>query len=267
VTAILTSTRGSGATASMSGAERGGALSTASDGRDRAPRPTWLRIVRAALFVVFATALVGSPWWGPMALSRLDYFHVRRLEFEGIRYAKTGELVGAIRVDTSQSVWQSLPPLAARVAAHPMVAGAVVERRLPGTLIVRVVEREPVALAPVAGILRPTDVTGRELPIDPARVPLDLPLLSSADRTLLQLLDGLRLHAPTLYARVTEAKRVGPEELQFSLGPTLRVRSRSDVTVARFRDILPVEADLARNSLRVVEFDLRFRDQVIARQP
>jgi hypothetical protein len=33
------------------------------------------------------------------------------------------------------------------------------------------------------------------------------------------------------------------------------------------RDILPVEADLARNHLRAVELDLRFRDQVIARQP
>jgi cell division protein FtsQ len=28
-----------------------------------------------------------------------------------------------------------------------------------------------------------------------------------------------------------------------------------------------VEADLSRNNLRAVELDLRFRDQVIARQP
>jgi len=37
--------------------------------------------------------------------------------------------------------------------------------------------------------------------------------------------------------------------------------------VSRFRDILSVEANLARNHLRAVELDLRFRDQVIARQP
>lgn len=253
--------------AAASGAERERPSTKAGDASTRTPRPTWLRILRAVLFLLFAALLVSAPWWGPLALARLDYFHVRRLEFEGVRYAKTGELVGAIRVDTTQSVWQSLPPLAARVKAHPMIADAQVERKLPGTLIVHVVEREPVALAPVAGILRPTDVTGRALPIDPVRVPLDIPLVSSADSTLLHLLDGLRLHAPTLYARVTEAKRVGSEELQFVLGPALRVRTRSDVTVARFRDILPVEADLARNHLRVVEFDLRFRDQVIARQP
>jgi cell division protein FtsQ len=48
---------------------------------------------------------------------------------------------------------------------------------------------------------------------------------------------------------------------------TIIIRASPDVTVARFKDILPVEADLARNHLRVVELDLRFRDQVIARQP
>ena len=48
---------------------------------------------------------------------------------------------------------------------------------------------------------------------------------------------------------------------------TIVVRTSPDVTVARFKDILPVEADLARNHLRAVELDLRFHDQVIARQP
>ncbi len=267
MTAAATIAGGSRTMSSSSGTDRGGTFWTAGSDSRRASRPAWLRILRAVVFILCSALLVGSPWWGPLALSRLDYFHVRRLEFEGVRYAKTGELVSVIGVDTTQSVWQSLPPLAARVRTHPMVAGAQVERRLPGTLVVHIVEREPIALTPISGVLRPTDVTGHELPIDPTRVPLDVPLVSSADSALLQLLDGMRLHAPALFGRVTEAKRVGAEEMQFVLGPGLRVRTRSDVSVARFRDILPVEADLARNHLRAVEFDLRFRDQVIARQP
>jgi cell division protein FtsQ len=47
----------------------------------------------------------------------------------------------------------------------------------------------------------------------------------------------------------------------------VRVRALPEVTVARFQDILPVEADLARGSVPVEELDLRFRDQVIARTP
>ncbi len=224
------------------------------------------RIVGAVALAGIAGATVGAPWWGPRALARLDYFHVRRIEFDGIRYTKAPELIEALQVDTTQSVWQPLEPLAARLAANPLVASVVVERRLPGTVVVHVVEREPVALVPMLGRLQPSDAGGRPLPINPAMVPLDVPIASSADSALLALLDGLRRSAPELYARVTYARRASPQELRVELGP-LTVRTMPEVTVARFKDILPVEADLARNRLRVVELDLRFRDQVIARQP
>ncbi len=226
----------------------------------------WWRVLRGVLVAAGAVTLVGSPWWGPLTLARLDYFHVRRVEFEGLRYAKGSELLRLLDVDTTQSVWQPLPPLGARVASHALVADVEVVRRLPGTLLVRVTERELVALALLDGMLRSVDVRGRALPIDPTQMALDVPILAAVDPMLLRVLDGLRQHAPALYARVTDARRAGPDELHFMLGP-VRIRTTGDVTVSRFRDILPVEADLARNQLRVVELDLRFRDQVIARQP
>lgn len=234
-------------------------------GSAKAARPRWQRVLRAIAALVLASLVVSSPWWGPPALSQLDFFHVRRVEFDGVRYAGAADLVRTLGVDTTQSVWQSLPDLARRVAAHPLVAAAAVERRMPGTLVVHVVERQPIALVLSRGVLRPADASGAILPIDPARVPLDVPV-ASADSTLLHLLDGLRVEAPTLYARVTQAQRVNSNELRLFLG-SMMVRMTPDVTVSRIKDILPVEADLARNQLRAVELDLRFRDQVIARQP
>jgi cell division protein FtsQ len=232
----------------------------------KAARPTWIRWARAVCFLLAAGVIVGAPWWGPRALARLDYFHARRVVFEGVRYARPTELVARLKVDTLQSVWQPLEPLADRVGAHPMVASVVVERQLPGTLLIRVVEREPVAYVPRKGRLEPADATGRPLPIDPTFYPLDVPVVATADSSLLHLLDGLRRDAPQLYARVSHGERAGTDELRFKLGG-VTVRTASEVTVARFKDILPVEADLARNHLRAVELDLRFRDQVIARQP
>ena len=232
----------------------------------KAPRPTWLRWVRGVGFLVAVGVVVGAPSWGPQVLGQLDYFHARRVVFEGVRYARPTELVARLKVDTLQSVWQPLEPLAERVGSHPMVASVVVERQLPGTLLIRVVEREPVAYVPRRGRLEPADGTGRPLPIDPVRYPLDVPVAASADSSLLRLLDGLRKDAPRLYARVSHGERAGTEEMRFKLGG-VTVRTTPDVTVARFRDILPVEADLARNHLRAVELDLRFRDQVIAKQP
>ena len=232
----------------------------------RGTRPTWVRRLRAGAAATAAAVVIGAPWWGPRALAQLDYFHARRVVFEGVRYARPTELVARLQVDTLQSVWQPLEPLAARVNGHPLVASVVIERQLPGTLLLRVVEREPVAFVPRQGQLQPADADGRPLPIDPVRYPLDVPVAASADSALLHLLDGLRVDAPGLYARVSHGERAGPDEMRFRMGG-VTVRTGPDVTVARFRDILPVEADLARNHLRAVELDLRFRDQVIARQP
>ena len=247
--------------------------STGSGGKGAAPaeRPRWWRLLRLLLVTLAVAGTAATPWWGPRALSTLEFFHVRRIVFEGMRYTPRAEAIALLKVDTLQSVWQEMAPLAVRLEAHPLVAEVQVERQLPGTILVHVTEREPVALVRRAhGRLDPVDGNGHRLPIDPARVPMDVPLSASADSALLQLLDGLRTAEPALYARVERADRVkdkgAPDEFRLKLGP-VTVRTTPEVTVRRFKDILPVEADLARNRLRVVELDLRFRNQVIARQP
>lgn len=242
-------------------------------------RPRWSRVCIALAGMGLAIAMIMAPWWGPAALSRLDFFHVHTIVFEGVKFAKPAELIAKLNLDTTQSVWQSLDTLESRLANHPMIASVLVERDLPGTIRVTVSEREPVALIPTSKGFRAADATGAFLPIDPTISPLDVPIVSKSDSTLLTFLDNLRRNAPELYSRVSEAERASPQELRFTLsggktgaaGPsmanTVIVRSMPDVTVARFRDILRVEANLAQNHLRAVELDLRFRLQVIARQP
>jgi cell division protein FtsQ len=43
------------------------------------------------------------------------------------------------------------------------------------------------------------------------------------------------------------------------------VRASAGVAPQRFRDIFPVESDLARRNERAAELDIRYRDQVVAR--
>lgn len=243
----------------------------APDTTTTAEPPRWWRLLRLVLVTVAVLGTAASPWWGPPALSTLDFFHLRRVVFEGMRYTPRAEALALLQVDTLQSVWQDLAPLAARLESHPLIERAVVERQLPGTMLVQVTEREPVALVRRRdGRLDPVDGTGHRLPIDPVKVPMDVPLSASADSALMYLLEGLRSTAPALYARVERADRVkskaAPDEFRVKLG-SVTVRTTPEVTVERFKDILPVEADLARNRLRAVELDLRFRNQVIARQP
>ncbi|AHG90615.1 Polypeptide-transport-associated domain protein FtsQ-type [Gemmatirosa kalamazoonensis] len=245
---------------------------------DDAPRrPRWRAIFGLTVLVLFVAALASSPWWVPRALSRLAYFRVRRVEIDGARYAPPAELLARLKVDTTWSVWTDLDALGRRVSRHPLVASARVERHLPGTLRVVVSERVPVAMTPSRDGLAVLGADGRVLPIDPSRVGgVDVPVVASPDAAALRVLDALRREAPVLYARVSELRRVGRDELRLTVMPErgdtvgqapFLLRVSPDVTPARLADLLPVESDLARRRVRVSEIDLRYRDQVIARLP
>jgi cell division protein FtsQ len=230
-------------------------------GTERPARRSKLRWALAGLAVL---TLVASPWWAPLMLRRMDFFRVRRVEIVGAHYVAPSDILSRLNVDTTISVWAPTKPLAARVARYPEVRSVVVHRKLPGTLVVEITERVPVALVPANGGLRVYDERGVLLPIDPARVTVDVPVLMQRDTALLRLLGAVRVGMPGLYARVSSVRRVGRDELLLMLktGP---VRAMQDVTLARLAEIDPVEADLARRQVRVAEIDLRYRDQVIAR--
>lgn len=249
---------------------QGRAPATSKRGGDAGPGgtpaevPRWKRLLKGLGILLFAAALFTTPWWGRAALSRLAFFRVRRVEIVGARYLAPSDVLKRLAVDTSESVWMALPPLARRVEKDPLVASATVERRLPGTLVVTVVEKVPVALVPARGGFRAHDRTGAALPLEPSRVPVDLPVLAAPDTALLRLLGEVRDSAPEVYARLSEVRRVGRQELLLRL-TTVPVRAMADVRAGRLADIIPVEQDLARRRARVVELDLRYREQVVAR--
>jgi cell division protein FtsQ len=260
--------------------DRGGRAAGDERGPAERPRRRWRALIGLAVLLAVVGGLVSAPWWGPDVLSRLAYFRVRRIVIDGARYATAAELQHRMGVDTTWSVWTDRERVARRLRAHPLVADARVERRLPGTLHAIVVEKVPVALAAVRDGFVVYDSAGERLPIEPGRVGgVDAPVIAARDTSLLRLLASLRGEAPRLFERVSEARRVDRDEIILvmvsshgdtrgatvaSRGPTV-VRAMADVTAERLADLVPVEADLARRRARVAELDLRFRDQVIAR--
>jgi cell division protein FtsQ len=237
----------------------------ASAGRPAGTRFSRWQVAGGAVLVV---ALMAGPFWGPRLLATLDFFRVRKIEVLGLRYTPPAEVLTRLRMDTTHSVWEPLEPLGARVAAHPQIERAVVTRKLPGTLVVDVTERRPVALVSVGPALRAVDERGVVLPLDPSRTPVDAPIVSAPPREtgVYHLLGAMQRDAPRLYARVSAIRSAGSGELLVQLAG-LPVRTLTTVTLARLGDIEPVERDLARRQLRAAELDLRYRDQVIARLP
>jgi cell division protein FtsQ len=245
------------------------------DEADQAPPSGAARILRRIGAGVAVVIVVASPWWGRALLHRLDFFRVRRVEIDGARYVSPDEIVSRLRMDTAASLFDDVGPLEKRVRQHPSVREVRIERKLPGTLIVRITENLPVAFVQAASGLVAVDAMGRLLPVDPATADVDLPLLAVRDTLSLRVLGEVREGAPALFARIGEVRRFprgGSFYLLFRLTETPTnlahdVLAAGDVTVDRLSDIVPVEQDLARRKLRATELDLRFRDQVIARLP
>ena len=223
---------------------------------------------RIALALIGALVLLASPLWGPSALRHLSFFRVRKVEILGARYTAPAELLERLRVDTTRSVWDPIAPLEARLRSHPQVAQVVITRKLPGTLVVQVTERHPVALVNGVGGLRAVDERGVRLPLDPSRTPVDAPIVTAAPRDTMvyHLLGAMQREAPALYAKLSSIRALGADEILLQIAD-LPVRAMTSVTLARLGDIDPVERDLARRQLRPTEIDLRYRDQVIARLP
>ena len=248
------------------------AASPASGALDGRTGPLWKKTVgRVAIFAAIGVALsVGVP----RVLATLDYFHVQTVQLEGARFLTPTAVIAALGADTAASVFDDPARFVRQVEKIPLVASATVRRRLPGTLVVSIVERTPVALVATRDGFRGVDSAGTRLPIDPAFSAFDAPVVlppvaprdSVADRRLFNLLGALRANDPSLFDEIEEARRISATEWHLRTTRQL-VRVTPQVTLSRLADIFPVEQDLARRRVRAAELDLRYRNLVIARLP
>ena len=199
----------------------------------------------------------------PEFLQRLDYFRVRRVEIAGLQYLAPAKVIAALGLQSNATVFDDLAAAGRQLAALPGVISAEVERRLPGTLEIQVIEATPVALAPRNGGLALLDSSGNVLPFDPAVSAPDLPVAATADRRIARVLARVQEHDPQLFARVRTAWRVRDDVLldvdgrRFWFGPA--------VTAEDIRAVMAVAQDLARQGRNYEELDGRYAGQVIVR--
>ena len=119
-----------------------------------APRSSgrWKLVALIVLLVLIAPA----SWLARRAASKMEFFRLKSVAVEGTRYLSPDAVIERLGVDTTRSVWDDTAPLAERIQRMPQVASVEIDRRLPGTIVVKIRENLPVALAPVLeGLLVP----------------------------------------------------------------------------------------------------------------
>lgn len=242
--------------------------------------------MRRDMRIIAATILLAGAWTGGSraveAVSALDTFRVTDVDITGLETLERGHVLALMDLTGETSVWDNTELWEERLLAHPLLKEAHVQRRIPGTLLVSLVERRPVALAPTP-TLEPVDGDGVILPLDPAASRMDLPLLEMTrtlppgarrlagwERALVAEVARLSAADPGFFQMVSEvAWGVDVRTMVVRLGePSVTFLVAPGSPAARLQEGLTVLGDvLDRNpgGLPAV-IDLRYADQVVVRR-
>jgi len=148
----------------------------------------------------------------------------------------------------------------------PWVRSAVVERRLPDTLYVRLVERKPLALWQHGGKLELIDHEGAVIPVARLDRFAKLPMVvgESAASRAADLLDMLATE-PDLASRVSAAIRVGDRRWNLRIDNAIDVLLPGDAAASAWTQLARLERSSAILKRDVQVVDVRLPDRLVLR--
>ena len=228
------------------------------------------RVVARAGVAGVAMIVMVSWMTAPLGLRRLQFFRVRQVEIIGIRFLDADQVLAALRLSPTASVFDDIEPLTDRLRGLDGVADASVSRRPPGSLKVIVREIEPVALVMSGrGALTPVDADGRPLPFDLAGLDLPVVRASAGDSSVVGLLARVQAVDPALFQAIDAARRTettrGDVLLELG-GGAHRVLLNRDAGPEVIEAVVLVARDLAAKARPYRELDARFAGQVVVRR-
>jgi len=203
-----------------------------------------------------------------LALTGRLGFVVGDIEVEGRTTTDTATILAAL------DAYQGTPILAVNPArakgqleALPWVRSAAIERRLPGTLYVRLVERQPLAVWQHGGQQELIDRDGTVIPVPDLSRFAKLPTVVGDDRArrgAAQLID-LLANEPELAARVTAAVLVGDRRWNLRIDNAIDVLLPEDDVSGAWAKLADLERTKKLLQRDVQTVDLRLPDRLVLR--
>jgi cell division protein FtsQ len=198
-------------------------------------------------------------------------FTVKRVEVVGIRHMDSAP-VYRIALDQKSMAMPlvDVSSIRERLLRFGWVKDARVSRRLPDTLVVDIVEREPAALWQANDKLALIDADGVVIDRVPVTQMPDLPLLVGPRANLHETdLNSLFEAAPTLKPQLVSATWVGDRrwDLTLQTGETIALPEGTDEAkraLAKFAELDKATGLLGRGLIR---FDLRLAGKMIVQLP
>ncbi|MBB3981655.1 cell division protein FtsQ [Sphingobium fontiphilum] len=235
---------------------------------------SWTIVAVVAGFLGLTAMFLGLPgmaWQQAEALASRAGFEVGKVEVRGVE--RMDELpvynIALGQVDRSMLALD-LPKVRGEMLKLGWVKDARISRRLPDTLVVDIVEREPVAIWQHQGRLALIDVSGAVLQaVSPSAMP-DLPLVvgPNANRQTAGL-NRLMDNAPALKPMLAGATWVGNRrwDLRFQSGETLSLPEGDKASAGALVNFARMDGVNRLLGRGIVKFDMRDPDRFVLRLP
>ncbi|WP_340265490.1 cell division protein FtsQ/DivIB [Sphingobium mellinum] len=235
---------------------------------------SWAIVGLFVAIVVGIASLLGVPAMAGQKAAEIASsagFEVQKVEVRGVERMDELPIYNIALGQVNRSMLAlDLPKVRGEMLKLGWVKDARISRRLPDTLVVDIVERDPVAVWQHDGQLHLIDVAGVVLqPVSPGAMP-DLPLVvgPNANRETANL-NKLMENAPALKPMLAGATWVGDRrwDLRFQSGETLSLPEgdrASATALVNFARMDGINRLLGRG---IVKFDMRDPDRFVLRLP
>ena len=218
----------------------------------------------AMLAVVIAVAI-----WGWRRTQSDERFAVKHIEIAGDVHTPRADIDRVAQRYVGLNLFQIDIARVQRDLGGGWINRIDIEKKLPDTLRIKIIERTPVALVRTGGRLRYADETGAAFAdLSPSAGDDDLPVIADAEGAELAravaLLRELRAHDREIYSRVSEVRPVPPRGFAiFDRELGAFVYADSDGVSAKWRSLYGILR--AENNPPIEYADLRFADRIIVR--
>lgn len=238
------------------------------------------RLTTAVLVLIIAGSLFGiASFFGLPGMARDELanaaaragFEVKNVEVRGVERMDEIAVYNIALGQKDRSMLNlDLPKLRQELLKLSWIKDARISRRLPDTLVVDVVERQPVAVWQHEGNLALIDVTGAVLEqIDATKMP-DLPLVVGPRANMQTAnLTALMDVAPALKPVLAGATWVGNRrwDLRFQSGETLSLPEGAQQAAAALVNFTRMDGINRLLGRGIVRFDMRDPDKFVLRLP
>lgn len=225
------------------------------------------QIGRSAFFAAIAVAIA---FWAYNRTQSDARFAVKTIEVTGVVHAPQAAVHAITSAYAGTNLFQlDIGRLQAALGAMPWIVRVDVEKKLPDTLRIHVVERTPAAIVRIGKDLRYADENGVPFAdLSPVVGDPDLPIIEAADAPSLErcahLVRDLRQRDPELYARISEVHPLPPHAFAIfdrDLG-TVVYGDVSDLA-QKWRTLYSIASAEKYGQGDIEYADLRFADRIV----